>query len=244
MISHHNSEVWDLLNVGKNFFDSKIRNIATKRIAEILGLENIVINCQMATLEIAENPETDGCLSDDARGIDFFEFRKKLRNKNVLPSFINDLYNLEVLDCICTQTDRCPWNYSIITTQSGTPKHLVGYDNDLSFGIYDDCSSFPLWGSSPLVNHEGQINRPHIDKNLANKILSLTDEQIEDNLFDILEPKYIKSTKNRVNQIKRAIQKSTKIKQNFLVDNWEEVTTQQTRKPARTYLSVFREKLK
>ena len=125
----------------------------------------------------------------------------------------------------------------------GTPKHLVGYDNDLSFGIYDSCNSFPLWGSSPLVNLEGQINRPHMDKNLADKILSLTDKQIEANLFDILEPKYIESTKNRVKQIKKAIQKSTKSKQTFLLDNWEEATTRQhNEKPPAHLLRCFQRK--
>ena len=233
---------WLAVSSGKEFFDSKIRNIATKRIAELLGLERIIAKCQMVTVKKIGDPDTDGLLTYDTAGIDFWPFRET-GNKNITPSFIKNLYNLEILDGICSQLDRCPWNYSIIRAQNGDPINVVGYDNDLSFGAINDLKNFRYWGCF-LINHNGQVNLPHMDKELAEKILTITNEQVEAAIFDILEPKYVESTKIRFKQVQEAIKETIIYRKNFLLDSWgKEAVNDDKNFSSFTYPKLFKERI-
>ena len=228
---------------GKDFFDSKIRNVATKRLAELLGIEKIVANCQMVTVKKIGEQDADGLLLEDTKGIDFWPFRES-GNKNITTSFVKNLYNLEILDGICSQLDRCPWNYSIIRSSNGEPVNVVGYDNDLSFGTINDLKNFRYWGCY-LVGYNGQINLPHMDRELAEKILAITEEQVESAIFDVLDPIYVESTKIRFRQVKKAIEETVLHRKNFLLDFWDHsVLNDDSNFPAFTYLKLFKERIR
>ncbi len=193
-----------------------IRNVATTFIAEFFELSHLIAKSRYVTLVKNKNPYKTGSYMDLAKGCEFFKFKAK-GNKAIMPSLQRDLTSLQILDAICAQGDRVPWNYCVISDNKGRAIGVQAYDNDISFGLKTDLTRDIGW-LPHLIKSNGEINLPHMDKGLAEKIMRTESSDIQNVLSGLLDPDYITATQKRLKQIKEGIKKSSKNKADFLIE--------------------------
>lgn len=200
-----------------------VRNIATKKMAEILGLSDLIVNSEIVTIKNGDD-EKVGVLMDEAEGISFPEFASNEPMK-ISPFFQKEINDLQILDTIIMQMDRHILNYNIKVSENNVAIGVVGYDNDCSFNLNTDLTK-SLGCVPALINKNGKIDIPYMSKSLANKILSTDEQIIRETLFGILDDKYIEATINRFLQIKNAIKSTLVERPNFVLegDEWNEAT--------------------
>lgn len=242
-IIEYNAMVWRSMGVEmEHFQDTKIRNVATSRMAELLGVSKLIAKSQTAILRKSGEEDVQGNLINQAPGEDFHVFRAISNRPTIGAQMQKNLVSLQVLDAICEQKDRNPECNYFIVTQYGKAIKAIGIDNDLSFGLQTSLKKSNCWGHIKIIGYDNEITLPHLDKNLANKILELTDEQIKLVLFDLLEPEYIRATQERVRQLQEVIRNTQTNNPNFLLnsDDWNEATMQEELDCAyRTYFKLF-----
>lgn len=118
------------------------RNVATSRIAELLGLENLVAKSRTVDiLDQATGQTTRGNLMDQAEGKEYGEVENAITENKIDSGFIRDLTNLQVLDILCGQVDRHRNNMLYKTDDQGTVIGVQGIDNDGAFGTNTDVAS-------------------------------------------------------------------------------------------------------
>lgn len=180
------------------------RNVASTRIAELLGVGNLLAHSQEMTV-IMNGVEHKGCFMEFAEGVDPTSRSGKDFDKLAETEFKrNASYNkaessLEILDALCGQQDRHARNffYQLSELQpdgTRTVTGIQGIDNDLAFHLTGDLS-LPGRG----VREEHMI---FIDSNLAKNIQSLTREKLEYVFSDILTKDEINAFESRVEAVK------------------------------------------
>ena len=202
-----------------------LNNIATLRIAKLLDLENLIVNTEYVNLVKDGEIVKAGILIDHARGVSVWDF-KKIPDRCISPKFQMAMSNLMILDSICAQRDREIPNYFVDLSENGN--EVIGvnaFDNDMSFNEFVDLkkSNYVICA---MITRDDKINLPHMDKTLAEKVLNIEENQLEDALSDILEDWKIKATQYRFSQIKAAIKNTIDSNENFLVEvqNWDSNT--------------------
>ena len=239
-ISSSNLKAWNMVGVPtEGFVDSKIRNVATTRLAQLFGIEHLIAHSQSVKVKI-NSKYIKGILMDAAPGSDFYSF-KEISNKAIAPSFQKSLCSLELFDAICAQADRVPWNYSILYSNSGEALDLVAYDNDLSFGLKTNLKDFSLCDSFIIDNH-GRLSLPYLDQDLAKRVLQVTNNHIENALYNLLPKEYITATQKRLMAIKKAINHTILLNKNFTISNhkWNKKTIDEELSLKKfTYLKFF-----
>lgn len=200
-----------------------IRNIATKKMAEILGLSDLIVNSEIVTIKNG-NDEKVGVLMDESEGIGFPEFVGN-ETMRISPCFQKEINDLQILDTIIMQMDRYSLNYNIKVSENNAAIGVVGYDNDCSFNLNTDLTK-SLGCVTALINKNGKIDIPYMSKPLANKILSINEQSIREILLGTLDDKYIEATINRFLQIKNAITATLVERPSFLLEDceWNEST--------------------
>ena len=188
------------------------RNVATSRIADLLGLGNLIAKSQ--TVEIfdkASGQTIRGNLMDQAEGEESTAVSSKLQAKQVTSGFIRDAMNLQVLDMLCGQGDRHGRNILYKTVQ-GKISGLQGIDNDGAFGTNIDAASSQSINkrSDARVFHveTGEMIIPYMDKELADRIEALDSQMVRYVLSDLLKEAEINATIRRLEVLQRGIQKA------------------------------------
>ena len=125
------------------------RNVATSRMASLLGLEELIAKSQ--TVDITDEATgrlIRGNLMDQAEGIEYANVWEDLINGRVTSSFLRDVTNLQVLDVLCGQLDRHGGNM-MYKVENGNITGVQGIDNDAAFGTNVDVAStldaFRIW---------------------------------------------------------------------------------------------------
>ena len=227
-ITHHMKE-GESLNLSK-------RNVATSRLADLLGLGDLVAKSETATLADADGTSRSGNLMQTARGqevksfvvdqfIDqytgemahadnIFTFRPFEANMDdkVTPEFMQSLISLQVLDNLAAQVDRHAENY-FAEIKDGKLGRVQGIDND--FSISSNTLSGEEMGAGgrignhgkSILNQNGDLAVPYMDKTLADHITALDESVLRDVMADVLEPWAIDALCIRFTKIKTAIQK-------------------------------------
>ena len=212
------------------------RNVATSRLAELLGLGDLVAKSETATLADADGTSRSGNLMQTARGqevksfvvdqfIDqytgemahadnIFTFRPFEANMDdkVTPEFMQSLISLQVLDNLAAQVDRHAENY-FAEIKDGKLGRVQGIDNDFSFT--SNTLSWEEGGAGGrignhgknILNQNGDLAVPYMDKTLADRITALDESVLRDVMADVLEPWAIDALCIRFTKIKTAIQK-------------------------------------
>ena len=222
------------------------RNVATSRVAKLVGLDHLVAKSETAELYDEKTQRTfRGNLMQKAQGnMSLKEFtskqneQKKIGDKsmnvNVTGAFQRDMCNLQVLDVICGQADRHGGNI-FISINNGEVSGLQGIDNDAAFGLNEQVTS-----SKDLNRHDraiydmntGEMTLPYMDKNLADRILALEPDMLRFALKDLLKDEEIEAAIKRLEHTKTAIrkaqdtQKDTKQKRFLEDDEWNDDTAQ------------------
>ena len=226
-ITHHMKE-GESLNLSK-------RNVATSRLADLLGLGDLVAKSETATLADADGTSRSGNLMQTARGqevksfvvdqfIDqytgemahadnIFTFRPFEANMDdkVTPEFMQSLMSLQVLDNLAAQVDRHSANY-FAEIKDGKLGRVQGIDNDFSFTsntLEHAKSGFDSIGTygKHILDKNGDLAVPYMDRSLAERITALDEQVLRDVMADILEPWAIDTLCIRFTKIKTAIQK-------------------------------------
>lgn len=229
------------------------RNVATSRVAEFLGIGNVVAKSE--TVEVFEPGMKKGKIGNlmkKAEGrsgekvtrslqrelIDAGHESGKGEGANIIKdkitgNFQRDMSNLQILDYLTGQIDR-HWNNFMVQeetkteTETGTEKTkltgLTGIDNDFAFGNakIGNKGKIGSHGITP-VNQKGELIIPHMDKKLAERILSMDKKQLEFLLVDLIEKENIEAACKRLEILQKAIKTAD---ENVFVEdgNWNENT--------------------
>ena len=222
------------------------RNVATSRMAALLGVGHLVAKSE--TAEIVDNATGKtyrGNLMEQAQGDrsgkeSLVNVRK---GKSLISDFQNgcpdvemtasggfqrDLCSLQVFDNICGQIDRHSGNYLVSQKgEKGEITGLQGIDNDGAFGLNEDCHFVHDVSNarSAYDINTGKMALPYLDKNFAERIKALEPDVVRYALRDLLTEKEIDTTIIRLDKVKKAIDTMDK-SQLLSDDEWNDDTAQ------------------
>lgn len=184
------------------------RNVATSRMAELLGVGNLVAHSEKMTVTI-DGKQVNGCFMEFAEGVDLLATNdiNQLRaaSETTLDykgNLAKDSANLGLFDIICAQADRHAGNFfTILGERDAEGKRAViglqGIDNDLAFSRRTDMDK-----KSRSGNLEDKI---FVDAEFARKVNALTREKVEYAVGDLLNSAEIDGIMGRVDRVKEHI---------------------------------------
>ena len=188
------------------------RNVATSRIAELLGLENLVAKSRTVDiLDQATGQTIRGNLMDQAEGKEYDKVENAITENKIDSGFIRDLTNLQVLDILCGQVDRHRNNMLYKTDDQGTVIGVQGIDNDGAFGTNTDVASAknPYRKDLRVFDPETlEMIIPFMDDGLATRIEQLDSATIRYVLKDLLTDEEIEATGKRLDLLQKGIKKA------------------------------------
>ena len=198
------------------------RVLGTYAVAKLLGLHHIVPPVEYVNLIIDDLDETKqiprlGTFMKAADGICAMDIPHMTRRSRITPQFQNALLTLNLLDAICHEGDHSPNNYNVVPDDDGMIVGVSAFDNNgiSTFTVKSDVDFESFKGCSPFVKN-GCINRPCLDRALADRVLRITKKQLKENLSDYLNIIQINSTWKRIIKIKKAIRKTLAENPDFL----------------------------
>ncbi len=186
------------------------RNIASSRIAELLGIGGIVAHSEKMVVKSGDRVIT-GCFMEFAEGMDLAA--KGERKKRVLDQvdtgirtagFNKDIATMEVFDFLCAQNDRHERNmfYKLGEPDENGKRAIIGLqgiDGDLSFGDRADL----------LSRFQGQLSdMTFIPDDLAQKINGLDEDTLRYAVGDLISENQIQAMMKRVENFKEHMNKN------------------------------------
>lgn len=200
--------------------DVSKRNVATSRMAKILGLDYMVAGSTIADVTV-NGKKMSGIAMEEAKGecyIDIGEAAvKKKRKPRYSPKAFKQILNLQIFDVICGQVDRNAANYLCTYEEKANSnvteiKEIKAIDNDLSFGrlSYSEIVNAGRQGVNRLRSFEntgGKLTIPCVDKELADKLLAVDTEMIDYQMCDILDKDERKALIDRIKGVQKIIRK-------------------------------------
>ena len=195
--------------------------LATEAMARLIGLEDMIPHAQYVKLVVtdAENRVIFGNFMEKAHGICAMDIPGQQRRALLTPDFQRAMLNMNLLDVITHEQDHSPNNYNVVMDDSGLAAGISVYDNNgvgtfsMSIGIdyetYKRCSSF--------LRADGTINRPCLDKRVAERILNLKWQDLYKALVSYVSKPIILCTWARIKALKRAIIRSLERDSGFLL---------------------------
>ena len=222
------------------------RNVATSRLAKLLGIPDVVTKSEMSSVQIGDE-KMYGVVMEEAEGFG----TNSLVNGNLpdeykgqrvtySPDAVHDLLDMQVLDALCGQTDRHRGNRMVKLSKkqaNGKDVYVVdkvtGIDNDMCFGKvnYSKIMSSDYSGIKKVENSHG-IAAPAMSMELAQTILALSPAVLEYEMLGILNKKERMALIDRFIGIREAIQRQmdyekahTDIPTKFIKnDGWKDFT--------------------
>lgn len=213
------------------------RNVATYRLAELLGLTDLVPATTKVAYTDQDGKEQRGILMAEAKGKELWEANEQVKNsrKGLRPDrayfdkrLVFQMNSLQVMDIIAGQVDRHNGNMMLEYDGERIIK-LKGIDNDLCFGkmTYKEILKHqdPEDNIKPLEDKDG-IKLKFIDKKVYDNVLALNDEIIRYTFADLLTKDEMKGLLDRLHGVQklfRSIKPNTPIKicteEEFTLDN-------------------------
>ena len=222
------------------------RNVATSRMAALLGVGNLVAKSETAEIyDEATGSTIRGNLMEQARGqmsgnditakakedkktITFSSTKERpdvLLNST--GNFQRDLCSLQVFDNICGQIDRHGGNFLVTKNEQDELSDLQGIDNDGAFGLNENGAFINGQGNTRNAYNiqTGEMELPFLDRAFAERINAVDPEMIKYALKDLLTEREIAAVITRLNSVKKAI--STMDESRLLRDeDWNDDTAQ------------------
>lgn len=240
------------LPLGSNLLS---RNIATRRIAELLGIAELVVKAGPMELTIG-GKVYHGVYMNKAEGIDVYapggeqRLVQAVNDRN--PSFQKALSGLQLLDAICGQVDRHVGNMIYSVQEQDGKQRLIGVqgiDNHLCFGK-KNCM---MGNHKYLIDNNGKVAFitkraiadaiPAVDKRVAENIMALNKSVLNYAVGDILDAEEIGYLNMRVNYVKSVVGPKLKDKEVLEYDSdWtEEIAERAESYNLVNYLGMFKE---
>ncbi|NSE04723.1 hypothetical protein G4422_15145 [Blautia wexlerae] len=220
------------------------KSLATKKIADLLGIGYLIPEIELVKLVFPDGNEKIGTLMSAVNGI----APKKMlyaEKQKITPKFQRDCNSLNVLDAICHERDHRPGNYFVRLNSNGEVDSLEAFDNDapMTFSLTGNINLVTYWGSSPLLLSDGALNLVHVDKKLAQKILKLKDEEIVNSLKLILSKIQVWFVCKRIHKMQKAIKHTMQKSADFFISDteWNEktITEELSSDTINSYLKIF-----
>ena len=194
------------------------RNVATSRMAGLLGLNHLVARSQTAEIYDEKTGQTiRGNLMDKAKGVKKEVMQDHLKKNHTAGDtagfsggFQRDLISVQVLDVLCGQMDRHMGNLFYEMDEQGNLIGVQAIDNDASFGTNVDVVHTEEENRSDrrAYDVEGdQVNMtlPFMDAQLAARIEALTPEMVRYALSDLLKEAETEAAVRRLGLLQIAI---------------------------------------
>lgn len=246
----------DELLTPMGFSDQKVnmtrRNVATSRVAALLGIGNLVAESQTAEITDESTGQTmrGNVMKKSQYTTSAAEYRGKHMmkkeendvkafgegreidmslNMNVTGGFQRDMCNLQVLDAICGQQDRHENNFFVGENGNKELSGVQGIDNDGAFGLAETSLDKRHQGhAAAIYDKNGNMSIPFMDKNLAQRIEQVDPEMIRFALKDLLKDDEIDATIDRLNKTREAIARQRMEDPSRLLedDEWNDDTAQ------------------
>ena len=223
------------------------RNVATSRVAALLGLGHLVAKSETAELyDEATGRTLRGNLMEKAAGAssakEFLKDAKeqapaaaagaqKTTSVSVSGGFQRDLCSLQVLDVICGQMDRHSNNFFVTARENGELTGLQGIDNDAAFGRRETVTSSEDGERHDRAVYDidsGELVLPYMDRELAARIQQLEPDMLRFALKDLLKDEEIEAAVKRLGHTKAAVDKTEREQPERLLadDQWNDDTAQ------------------
>lgn len=219
------------------------RNVATSRLASLLGSESIVAkSVKMQVVDRSSGKEevvSEGVIMATASGLDVndiktqgdFMYYKGMKNPKdpkdkmtVSPKFLKEATSLHVMDLIAGQTDRHGGNafFKLESQADGLCLDgLIAIDNDMAFGVGSYGGSM-----KPAMMNLGDLSTlSHVDEELYSKVMSMDGEMLEYMLRDTIEPAAMEAAQKRLQEVKERLSSKDVIK----VSDWSKVKTEEVK---------------
>ena len=206
------------LKKGRYFNAGANRIMATRKMSELLNVSDLIPSSEICKLFIDGNLFV-GAIMSEAPGINpallTVDSRKRIDN-----NFIKCLSSLEYFDSICFQTDRRLDNYHVEYNNKDDIYSLSAFDNDQITTFF----ASPFFAkknsiSNSCILNQGSINRPFIDEQLFNSILSVEKNKIKKALSPYLTKIQIFCLILRINKLKKALKKESLLNPLFVKNN-------------------------
>ena len=228
---HHIAETAD----GSQTVNVTNRNVATSRLADLLGVGDLVARSEKVELQDAEGGgKRTGNLMQVAQGKALTDYYADTYGDEVMaqkntttvnpwditgideetvrarttPEYMESLTSLQVLDNLAGQVDRHGKNVFVQTDAEGRMGKVQGIDNDLSFGTLDATGDERgMMGNEgmSILDKEGNMALPHMNAQLADRILAVRENDLRLTMADVLESKAIDALCKRVSAVQKAI---------------------------------------
>lgn len=227
---------------GRWEFSNANRQMATEAMAALLGLDYMIPHSKFVVITLPEY-SMHGTLMCVAKG-ESTEGIKYERSRAVAsPILQRELINLNILDAITYERDHRPGNYNMVLDNNGKVCEISVFDNDaaMTFAPFS-LSSHSGSGCSNIRDNNHMINRPYMDKHLAERIIYLKRKEVYLALKPYLNRIQIVFCWKRIEELKIAIKRSIK-QEGFLLDSdqWSIATMEKelSGEYGKTYLVKF-----
>ena len=228
-----------------------IRNVATSRLFETLGEQDLVAKSRLAILSEQESFDIEGIIMNKAEGKpvqELLEDLEGIEEQNIQIRLSKDAQkkfaDLQFGDYIAGQVDRHECNYFIDYTISGAQgiaetadvhiTYIQGIDNDMSFGLLNgsEVLSGKVDGLEvlsendtclpPFFNRSKTLSLPYIDKNFVDRLQSINEIIVDYILADLLTQEEMDALVNRIKAIKETIVRNYSDDQKLDRDGWDQ----------------------
>ena len=201
------------------------RNAATSRLADMLGVSDLVVKSRMARVEI-DGKKMHGVIMDEAKGDNMANIMDKSKSMHYTSDSYRRLISLQIFDTLCAQIDRHFNNLrgesKTISSKQTTVTDFKGIDNDLSFGALkfkDVCKTGTdsYFNMTKITDEKGNFALPAIEEEFARKILALEEEQIRFQMADLLDDDEMDALVDRIKGVQKLLTSAMEKDQKLLI---------------------------
>ena len=160
------------------------RNVATSRLAYMLGIGNMISDSRTAVIRDEEGKLLRGNLMEQSGGQDVTQLKGVTYSNKAISAH----YALQIFDLICGQTDRHTGNFHVVV-EGNEIVQIRGIDNDMSFGNLRFYQIKNGRNRIRALNYRAILGMP---KSMLKCIMAMTPEYLEQAMGDILDKDELK----------------------------------------------------
>lgn len=224
----------------ENFSANK--QLATYRLACLLGIDRMIpAVCTCSFFDGSKNRV--GTMMEKAEGVPPSDILPDARKNFAKGTFIRDITTLEYFDALCYQLDHRLDNYYVTSDENGCIQHVVAFDNDAArtFFVSPALPKSTYANATCVLSKDGTAFRPYIDKNFADKLLSISKNDVKKAVGEYLSFSQLYCLNQRIKKLQDAVRKTAEQRMDFLVSDWQNVDTENAAnsKWGKTYFDLY-----
>lgn len=195
--------------------DLTVRNYASERVAELLGLKGLIVRNQKAVVVNENGEKKKGFIMDQAKGVPVAFLQTKAKEEHYEVHATEDaqkqLLNLQILDNIIGQSDRHMGNLFVeyeedVDKKTLTVKNITGIDNDFAFGFSQILGGTKTRSIADFDNTKYLLGM--MDRKMYENLMTLSPELLATNLEGVIEQEYMDALKKRFETVRKLIKKA------------------------------------